>query len=226
LHQLPACGMMRGTLRYDRRRVRPSAGAPASLGCTDDRMQQTLWHVHGVLMADLGWGAHAALLLAGVVLGWGMALEAAASDSAAWAQAEVRFSGGGGGVGRGGRPQASCTAGQQRQAAWPSTPPSCMRWQPAAATCHTQPPPPPPPPRPCARAGCGVGVGLGWGHGAAWGSKYIVVEPDFSSADGSRDMRPRWLAQVRRRAARQPPSDRLLRLPRARTPPCVPPQPP
>lgn len=40
-----------------------------------------------------------------------------------------------------------------------------------------------------------MGVGLGWGYGAAWGSKYIIVEPEFSN-DGQRDRRPRWLAQL------------------------------
>ena len=45
-----------------------------------------------------------------------------------------------------------------------------------------------------AGGGCGVGIGLGWGYGAAWGSKYIIIEPDF--ADASKDKKPKWLSQL------------------------------
>lgn len=27
-----------------------------------------------------------------------------------------------------------------------------------------------------------MGLGLGWGYGAAWGSNYIVVDPEFEEA--------------------------------------------
>ena len=49
-----------------------------------------------------------------------------------------------------------------------------------------------------AGGGCGVGVGLGWGFGAAWGSKYIVVEPEFES-NAKAGARPSWLAQLQQR---------------------------
>lgn len=39
-----------------------------------------------------------------------------------------------------------------------------------------------------------MGVGLGWGYGAAWGSKYIIVEPEF---DSGQEKKPRWLEQLR-----------------------------
>ena len=45
-----------------------------------------------------------------------------------------------------------------------------------------------------AGGGCGVGVGLGWGSGAAWGSKYIIVEPEF---DSGKDKKPRWFEQLK-----------------------------
>lgn len=37
-----------------------------------------------------------------------------------------------------------------------------------------------------------MGLGLGWGFGAAYGAKYIVVDPEFES----KDKRPRWLRQL------------------------------
>lgn len=40
-----------------------------------------------------------------------------------------------------------------------------------------------------------MGLGLGWGYGAAWGSKYIVIEPEFERGPGEAP-RPRWLAQL------------------------------
>ncbi|GLC40722.1 hypothetical protein PLESTB_000029200 [Pleodorina starrii] len=45
-----------------------------------------------------------------------------------------------------------------------------------------------------AGGGCGVGIGLGWGYGAAWGSNYIVVDPEFEEAKV--DKRPQWLRQL------------------------------
>lgn len=43
--------------------------------------------------------------------------------------------------------------------------------------------------------GCGVGVGLGWGWGAAWGSNYIIVDPEFGG-DSASPKKPRWLSQL------------------------------
>lgn len=40
-----------------------------------------------------------------------------------------------------------------------------------------------------------MGLGLGLGYGAAWGSKYIVVDPEFDSLD-KKDSRPVWLRQL------------------------------
>ena len=57
-------------------------------------------------------------------------------------------------------------------------------------------PPPlraPPPPG----GGCGVGVGLGWGFGAAFGSNYIIVDPEFGGeASPAAPPKPRWLSQL------------------------------
>jgi len=39
-------------------------------------------------------------------------------------------------------------------------------------------------------------VGLGWGFGAAFGAKYIVIDPEFES----QDKRPRWLRQLQDQA--------------------------
>jgi hypothetical protein len=56
----------------------------------------------------------------------------------------------------------------------------------------------PPPPLPCdAGGGCGVGVGLGWGQGAAFGSKYIIIEPEFEK----KKRQPQWLAQLQNHIA-------------------------
>uniref|UniRef100_A0A7S3QJN6 Uncharacterized protein n=1 Tax=Dunaliella tertiolecta TaxID=3047 RepID=A0A7S3QJN6_DUNTE len=49
-----------------------------------------------------------------------------------------------------------------------------------------------------AGGGCGVGLGLGMGYGAAFGSKYIVVDPEFNSV--SQDKRPNWLRQLQDQA--------------------------
>jgi hypothetical protein len=48
-----------------------------------------------------------------------------------------------------------------------------------------------------AGGGCGVGVGLGWGQGAAFGSKYIVIEPEFET----KKRRPQWLTQLQNHIA-------------------------
>ncbi len=54
-------------------------------------------------------------------------------------------------------------------------------------------PPTASPPHP--GGGCGVGVGLGWGFGAAWGSKYIIVDPEFGDANSAAG-KPRWFSQL------------------------------
>lgn len=43
--------------------------------------------------------------------------------------------------------------------------------------------------------GCGVGLGLGWGFGGAWGSKYIIVDPEFAGSS-SQQSKPRWFSQL------------------------------
>lgn len=43
--------------------------------------------------------------------------------------------------------------------------------------------------------GCGVGVGLGWGYGAAWGSNYIIVDPEFGNSNAGPG-KPRWFSQL------------------------------
>lgn len=51
--------------------------------------------------------------------------------------------------------------------------------------------------RPKKGGGCGVGVGLGWGWGGAWGSKYVVVDPEFAgSGGGAGPGKPQWLQQL------------------------------
>lgn len=45
--------------------------------------------------------------------------------------------------------------------------------------------------------GCGVGLGLGWGSGVAFGSKYIVIDPEFE--EGKKDKRPKWLMDLQDR---------------------------
>jgi len=40
-----------------------------------------------------------------------------------------------------------------------------------------------------------VGIGLGWGFGAAWGSNYIIVDPEFGDA-GGQPSKPRWFSQL------------------------------
>ncbi len=40
-----------------------------------------------------------------------------------------------------------------------------------------------------------MGIGLGWGYGAAWGSKYIIVNPEFEDKSSSA-RKPGWLAQL------------------------------
>lgn len=47
-----------------------------------------------------------------------------------------------------------------------------------------------------AGGGCGVGLGLGWGWGAAWGSNYIIVDPEFGEASPATPSKPRWLSQL------------------------------
>lgn len=42
-----------------------------------------------------------------------------------------------------------------------------------------------------------MGVGLGWGTGAAFGSKYIIIEPEFES----QKKQPKWLTQLQNQFA-------------------------
>ncbi len=42
-----------------------------------------------------------------------------------------------------------------------------------------------------------MGVGLGWGQGAAFGSKYIIIEPEFEK----KKRQPQWLAQLQNHIA-------------------------
>ena len=81
----------------------------------------------------------------------------------------------------------SCPAGVGLGCACPlhAGTPSRALTAPAAHPGHTRP----------AGGGCGVGVGLGWGFGAAWGSKYIIVDPEFNSA-GAQPAKPRWFSQL------------------------------
>ena len=55
-----------------------------------------------------------------------------------------------------------------------------------SAPLHPAPPP---------GGGCGVGVGLGWGFGAAWGSNYVIVDPEFGSATAA-PAKPQWFSQL------------------------------
>lgn len=41
-----------------------------------------------------------------------------------------------------------------------------------------------------------MGAGLGWGYGAAWGSKYIIIDAEFESAAKDVGAKPSWLAQL------------------------------